>query len=206
MTAKALSLFLLLLIAGMSLSCEKLDALLAGASKGTLVASPGMSIEEIRRRSTFPLAKDYRSGNEVFTVLSDSIAFDFELAGTGLKWPRCRFYNLQRYGEAPIHYVQIQVSKNISWAEAKRQLQETGEKLKRDGWTPSVVDGKNAEERLTEALQGPAPGYQVGFLWTKGDISLNFDARRFPYAVNGEKADEGEPYEQELYIQTVEKK
>jgi hypothetical protein len=182
--------------------CQDLDKLLVGGSKGTLVAAPGMTFDEVKARSSLKLDGLADLGDEKVIALSDAAAFDFELAGTGIRFERCRYYALWNKKPDPgISYILLQATKNVSWAAIKKELLKTQEKLKADGWTPvTLEDGKNAAERLKDSLSEPAPAREIGFKWKKGDLALVFSARRFPQTITGENPDVGEPYNQELDI------
>jgi hypothetical protein len=175
-------------------------------NQGRIVAAPGMTFDEVRKASSLELPKGYRMDKEVAVVNSTPLAFDFELAGTNLRFRDCYFYSMWTRDPDPgLNYIQIQVDKNISWETAKKELVEIQDRLKKDGFTPVVLpaDGKNAEQRLQEALAGQAPGYSVGFGWTKGNILFIYTARRSPYAINGEDPNEGSHYEVELEIRNA---
>ena len=160
-----------------------------------------MTIAEVRAASSLPLAKAWSSGGETTVTLSDPIKFQFDLAGTGLSFPNSRFYSLWTKDPDPrLNYVQIQVSKNLTWAQVQGELLETQEKLKQDQWSPDVVNGMNAEERLKFALSAGAPARSVGFGWKKGEFALVFTARRFPQATSWEDPNQGANYELELEI------
>lgn len=181
--------------------CQDLDKILVGGSKGTVVAAPGMTFDEVKKGSTFKVQRETDLGGDKVMALSDAAAFDFELAGTGIRFEGCRYYALWQKGAAPgITEILLQATKNVSWATVKKQLLRTQEKLKADGWTPATVDGVNAEERLKQSLNEPAPAREIGFTWTKNGIALNFSARRFPQAMTTENPDVGEPYNLELDI------
>jgi len=182
-------LFFLLLLA-----CQSLDKLLAGPSQGTLLAAPGMTFDEVRKSTNFALDSVYHGGSQDYLTLSNAIAFEFQLAGTGLKFERCRFYSLQTMNPDPkIYYIQIQVEKNVTWKEAKAALNQTREKLKKEGWTPeSFPDGVDENT--------PAPPRDLAFTWTKGDLSFTYSARRFPQTITGEDPNQGSNYEQDLEI------
>ena len=160
-----------------------------------------MTFAEVRKASSLELPKEYRMDKEATVTNSTPLAFDFELAGTNLRFRSCYFYSLWTKDPDPgLNYIQIQLDKNISWNTAKKELVEIEGRLKEYGFSPVVLpaDGKNAEQRLQDALAGSAPGYSVGFGWTQNGISFVYTARRFPYAINGEDPNEGSHYEVEL--------
>jgi hypothetical protein len=183
-------------------ACQDLDKLLVGGSKGTLVAAPGMTFDEVKARSSLKLDGMADLGDEKVIALSDAAAFDFELAGMGIRFERCRYYALWNQKPDPgISYILIQATKNVSWAAIKRELQKTQDKLKTDGWVPLTgPDGRGAEEKLRDDLAEGAPAREIAYRWKKGDIILTLAARRFPQTIAGENPDVGEPYNQELDI------
>jgi hypothetical protein len=162
------------------------------AKKGSLVAAPGMSFEQVRKGSTLPLPKEYRMSDETTLTNSDIVEFEFKLAGTEFSASGCKFYSLWEKNAAPgLYHVQIQVDKNLTWASAKQRFLEIQGRLKSQGWRAVGM----GEPRLDSA-----PGYSVGSTWLWKDISLNLTARRFPYAINQEDPNEGAHYEIELDI------
>jgi hypothetical protein len=65
-----------------------------GDSQGTLVAKPGMTSAEIQRGSTL---KVNDGGLAEPPVLADDIVFDFVVAGTAIRLPKCRYYYMSTY-------------------------------------------------------------------------------------------------------------
>src|SRR6478735_9795421 len=58
-----------------------------GSSQGLLVARPGMTIAQVKAASSLPIvAKDDSP------AIGAGGVFDFEVAGTGLRFTRCRYY------------------------------------------------------------------------------------------------------------------
>ena len=55
-----------------------------GASRGTLVARPGMSIAEVKLASSLPIDAPDDS-----VAIGEGVVFDFQVAGTAIRLPRC---------------------------------------------------------------------------------------------------------------------
>ena len=66
-----------------------------GPAQGTLVAKPGMTITQMRRAST--LAIEPRAGTAAPATVSGGRVFDFVVAGTAIRFPRCRYYSISTF-------------------------------------------------------------------------------------------------------------
>lgn len=153
-----------------------------GKSEGTLVANIGMSLAEVAQRSTLKLANvfHYPSGGE---LQSGQAVFDLELAGTGLRFERCRFYWLMT-GKDDARLAEIIVYATPSdwtWDKLEPLQQSMRQKLRADGWQPGRFVYHTPEEQALHA--GAGDGY--GNYWLKDDVLLMLDPRPTETQISG---------------------
>jgi hypothetical protein len=149
--------------------------------QGTLVAAPGMTIAEMRSRSS--LKVDSVVGLPVY---SGGAIFNFHIAGTGIEFPRCRYYYITTFLKDPSHIESI----SIGTAQAKMTRAQlvnanTGlrARLKADSWETGHEVYRDAEDQQLHsgATRGPE-----GKLWLKGDIIVHIEERRLDDPRSGE--------------------
>jgi hypothetical protein len=157
-----------------------------GPSEGVLVARIGMTVDEMRRRSTLVLAESVGSALTGSTTVAGSGVFDFEVADTGTRFPRCRYYFIVtgNHGDPKIESMSIGIStEKVPRAELVAANRRVQDQLARDGWrTGRFV-------YATEALQhlhGGATESPRGFYWVKGDTLLRLESRRMDDEQPGE--------------------
>jgi hypothetical protein len=157
-----------------------------GPSEGVLVARIGMPIEEMRQRSSLALAKSVGSVLTGSTTVAGSGVFDFEVADTGTRFPRCRYYFIVtgNHGDPRIESMSIGIStEKVSRAELIAANQRVQEQLGRDGWrTGRFV---YATEEL-QHLHGGATESPRGFYWVKGDTLLRLESKHMDEEQAGE--------------------
>src|SRR4030095_16783514 len=83
-----------------------------GPSEGVLVARIGMTLEEMRERSSLALSKDVDSPLTGSTTVVGRPVFDFEIADTAMRFERCRYYFITtgNHGDRKIEAISIGVS------------------------------------------------------------------------------------------------
>ncbi len=157
-----------------------------GPSEGVLVARIGMSIDEMRRRSSLALAKGVESVLTGDTTVAGSGVFDFEVADSGTRFPRCRYYFIVtgNHGDPKIASMSIGIStEKVSRAELMAANRRVQDQLARDGWrTGRFV---YATEELQQ-LHGGATESPRGFYWVKGDSLLRLESKRMDEERPGE--------------------
>jgi len=158
-----------------------------GASQGLLVARPGMTIAQVKAKSTLPIdAKDDSA------AIGDGGVFDFEVEGTGLRFARCRYYFASTY----IHERGRIEGMSIGASLAKQPRAQVDaadaalrERLVAGGWRAGHEVYRTEEDRT---LHGGAERGPEGDMWLKNDIVLDIERKRMDEAVPGEAADAGE--------------
>lgn len=158
-----------------------------GASRGTLVARPGMSIAEVKRASTLPIdAKDDSP------AIGQGVVFDFQVAGTGIRLPRCRYYFASTYSHERTRIEGMSIGASTSKA-SRAEVEAADAALRRalvaDGWAAGHEVYRTEEDR---ALHGGAERGPEGDIWLKDAMVLNIERKRMDNAVPGEVADAGE--------------
>jgi hypothetical protein len=163
-----------------------------GDSQGTLVAKPGMTVDELVRASSLPMHPLPSPA-----VISDDIVFDFNVAGTAIRFPRCRYYYITTF----IHDREHIEGMSIGTAYEKMDLTALAamdlaarRQLAADGWLAGHEEFRTPDD---QALHGGALRGPEGDLWLKDGIVLDIGRKRMDEAVDGEDAGAGE------WIQTV---
>ena len=116
-----------------------------GMSEGKLVAGIGMPISEMRKRSTFEIEKTATSdvGDVTATIVA---VFDFELAGTGLRIPRCGGYWIDSTKSGVIEAIQIYPSvTKLTRGEVEAANRQIEQRLFADGWSKGHLSGDSIE-------------------------------------------------------------
>lgn len=160
-------------------------------SQGTLVAAPGMSVSDMIKDSTLKID---RGGNPAVPDQSQSqyaggAIFTFRVAGTGIEFPRCRYYFVTTFTNDRQHIESI----NVGTAQAsmsKSQLDSANAaaraQLKADGWLSGREVYRDEEDQRLHGLHGGKLRGDEGWLWLKGDTVLHLESRRIDDPVAGE--------------------
>jgi hypothetical protein len=158
-----------------------------GASHGVLVARPGMTIAEVKHASTLPIdAKDDS------VAIGEGVVFDFQVAGTGIRLPRCRYYFASTHTKDPGRIQGMSIGASLSkapWAEVERADAELRAKLVADGWLAGHEVYRTEDDR---ALHGGAERGPEGDMWLKDGVVLDIERKRMDDAVDGEAEHAGE--------------
>jgi hypothetical protein len=149
--------------------------------QGTLVAAPGMTIADMRIGSTLKI--DPAVGLPVY---SGGAIFNFRIAGTGIEFPRCRYYYISTLTRDPSRIDSI----NLGTAQAKMtraQLDAANAnlraRLKADNWLTGHEVYRDTEDQQLHsgATRGPE-----GKLWLKFDTIVHIEERRLDDPQPGE--------------------
>ena len=144
-----------------------------GDSRGTLVARPGMSIAEVKRASTLPI-----DAPDDAPAIGEGVVFDFELAGTGIRLPRCRYYFASTYTHDPTHIEGMSIGAStlkVSRAQAEAADARLRRALAADGWLTGHEEYRTEQDR---ALHGGAERGPEGDVWLKDEVVLNIERKR----------------------------
>jgi hypothetical protein len=169
-------------------------------SQGKLLASTGMTLDEVRQKSTLKLGEGYYSGVDAggysgprdTTISSSEVLFDFELAGSPkLQFKNCKYYQLRTGTDDDPKLIEINIGiaeQKMRWAELVKSMQQIEQLLIDEGWKPArYKDGTTASESLNKILKADAPAQlNAGFTWSKGDVALTLSAKRMRKAEKDE--------------------
>jgi hypothetical protein len=158
-----------------------------GASQGLLVARPGMTIAQVKAMSSLPIdAKDDSP------AIGAGGVFDFEVAGTGLRFARCRYYFASTYTDRRglIQGMSIGASLHKE-SRAAVEAADAGlrKRLVAGGWRAGHEVYRTEEDRALHEGRERGP---EGDMWLKDGIVLDIERKRMDEAVEGEAAGAGE--------------
>jgi len=146
-----------------------------GKSEGTLVANIGMPLEEVQKRSTLKLAETfhYPSGE---SLKASQAVFDLDVADSGLRLERCRFYWLHTLkNDSHLDHIAIYVTPpTLSRAELDAAEQALRQKLRDTGWLPGRFVYHTPEDQAQH--NGDADGY--GTYWLRNDVLFILESKR----------------------------
>ena len=141
-------------------------------SQGTLVAAPGMAVGRMISESSLRVQRG--SESELFSGarFGGAAIFDYDIAGTAMTFPRCRYYYITTYARRPSRIATINIG--IS-----------AEKLSR-----TALEAANRDIRARLIADG---WHRSGQLWVRSGIVLDLRSRRLDDPVAGEnRANAGE--------------
>lgn len=159
-------------------------------NRGTLVVTAGITVTEVKKRSTFDIGEGVRGlpGGSKHRGFNGSARFDWQLPGTSLTFKDCSYYSLLTgYGDDE-HIVDIQIitaQKYLTWEEIKAEMYDIEKRLLADGWKPvRYRDGTTATEYLKQQLEKPhLSKLESGFggsTYGKGDVFITLLGKRPP--------------------------
>jgi hypothetical protein len=167
--------------------------------QGTLVAAPGMTVAEMRSGSSLKI--DQTAGLPVY---AGGAIFNFRIAGTGIEFPRCRYYYITTVTNDPSLIDSI----NVGTAQAKMTRAQLAAanaalraRLKADNWETGHEVYRDA---LDQQLHSGATRGPEGKLWLKGDTIVNIEERRIDDPAPGEDSATAGAWIQNVYLSTRE--
>ncbi len=152
--------------------------------QGTLVAAPGMKVQDMISGSTLKITGTNPAlGNPRYV---GGAIFNFRVAGTAIEFPRCRYYLITTFTHDPGRIESI----NVGTAPAKMtraQLNAANAALrallKADGWLTGHEVYRDEQDRQ---LHGGKTRGEEGKLWLKGGTILDIEQRRLDDPKPGE--------------------
>jgi hypothetical protein len=157
-----------------------------GKSEGALVANVGMTLDEVRQRSSIQLPDAIDSKLTGEHLVIGSPVFDFEIAGTAIRFERCRYYWIEtgEHGDLHVESMNIGVSTNkLTHAELVAANQRVQQLLEQDGWQAGQYNYKTPE---LQALHGGITSSGHGYFWRKGGTLLHLVGKRMDDETPGE--------------------
>ena len=162
------------------------EAKLRGPSRGVLVVNVGMPIDDVRRRSTLPLAAPRSESLTGSSRLVGEDVFELDLADTGTRFEGCRYYFIvtRAHGDMHVESLNVGVSPHaMTRGEHDAERRRIQQRLQADGWVPGRFVNRTEEER---ALHGGQTTYGEGTYWLKDEALLHFEPKRVDDAQPGE--------------------
>lgn len=160
------------------------------SSRGVFVADIGMTIDEIKSRSSLKVPEPRHMGDGSYFG-EEELVFDFQIANSTVRFPQSRYYWITtKPNDRRV------VDMNIGISPRKMpmpQLQEFQQKLQSqlfaDGWMPGHYLAKSEE---TVHLWGGEKTAGDGRYWMKGETLLTFQQNRMDEAKRDEPKGSGE--------------
>jgi len=163
-----------------------MEGALTGKSRGVLVANVGMTIDEIRQRSTLPVAEASRESLTGSARLIAEVVFDLQIGDTGTRFEGCRYYFVVTRPRGSVHVESMNVGvspRAHARAEHDDEMRRTRERLTADGWAMGRFVYRRPE---AQALHGGAKTGGEGFYWLKGEALLHLEPKRVDEEQRGE--------------------
>lgn len=159
-------------------------------SQGVLSADIGMTIEEVKQRSSIKVKEPRLMGDESRMAVED-IIFEFRIGDSPVRFPRSRYYWLQTPKNDPhISVLNIGITPEKMSRTALDTFQRAAQmRLFADGWIPGHYI---ADSEKTVRLWGGKRTNGDGRYWAKGNTLLIFERSRMDEEKPGEPPDSGE--------------
>jgi hypothetical protein len=162
-----------------------------GRSEGLLVVRPGMTLEEMARRSTVKMETKSRYGGPAPVVAAGG-TFDVEVADTGLTLEKARYYfvSIATDGSGVVHGVSIGTAPfKLTRAELGTADEALRRRLAAGRWLTGHEVYRTAGDRVLHGGRAEGP---AGHVWLKDGVLLRLGARRMDDPIPGEPAGAGE--------------
>lgn len=159
-------------------------------SQGVLVADIGMTIDEVKARSTLRLKEPRVMGDGSRMGVEDRV-FDFRIGDTAVQFPRSRYYWLET-GKGDPHIVVLNIGitpQKMPKLELDAFQHRIQAELLADGWMPGHYLAKSEE---TVRMWSGRRTAGDGRYWAKGNTLLIFERSRMDEEKRGEAPGSGE--------------
>jgi hypothetical protein len=145
-----------------------------------------MPIDDVRRRSTLPLAAPRAESLTGSSRLVGEAVFELDVADTGTRFEGCRYYFIvtRAHGDPHVESLNVGVSPHaMTRGEHDAERRRIQGRLEADGWVSGRFVYGREEER---ARHGGATTYGEGMYWLKGQSLLHLEPKRVDEAQPGE--------------------
>lgn len=169
---------------------------LAG-SQGVLVAGIGMTLDEVKARSTLRLKEPRQMGDGSRMGVEQAV-FEFRIGNSGVRFPQSRYYWLEtgKAGDPHVTVLNIAITpRKMPKPDLDAFQRRLQGQLFADGWTPGHY---LAESEETVRMWSGRRTAGDGRYWAKGNTLLIFERSRMDEEKRGEAPGSGEYI---LYIQ-----
>jgi len=161
-----------------------------GRSQGVLSADIGMTLDEVRQRSSVKM-KEPRLMGDTSHMSVEQMVFDFKIGDSPVHFPQSRYYWL----ETPKHDTHITVlnigitPRKIPKPELETFQDAARQQLVADGWMPGHYVASSEE---TVRMWGGKRTIRDGDYWRKGGTLLMFETKRMDEQKRDEPPGAGE--------------
>lgn len=188
-----------------------LSACGAGKSQGTLVADIGMTLDDVKQRSSLAVVPGFRQGLTGSHLSIGTVVFDLQIGDSGVRFPVCRYYWLEtgNHDDPKLAHLNIGVS-NVKMPLPQLDAFEDGlrQQLKGHGFAACRFLN-NTEKQLQ--LSGGKPTTGDGRYYARGGTLVIFQRNRIDEQKRGEDPRAGEwilyfdivPRTQSTYVNLV---
>jgi hypothetical protein len=158
-----------------------LESLSVGQSRGVLVAGPGMTVDEMVRGSSLKLNTPAGAA-----VISAGEVFDFQIPGSTIVFPGCRYYFISTFthDRSRIQGISIGTShEKLTRAERDAADAALRGRLAADGWLTGHELYRDEED---QQLHGGLTRGPEGRVWLKDGTVLTIESSRVDEVAPGE--------------------
>jgi hypothetical protein len=161
-----------------------------GRSNGVLMADIGMTIDEVKRRSTLKF-KEPRLMRDGSHMGVENTVFDFQIGDSAMRFPQSRYYWMETpKGDTHITVLNIGITpRKMPKPELEGFRHKLQEQLFADGWMPGHILAKNEE---TIRMWSGSRTVGDGRYWAKRNTLLIFETNRMDEEKRGEAPGSGE--------------
>lgn len=155
-------------------------------SQGALVLDIGMLLADVRKQSSLELVAESRGGLTSEGRLIAEVVFDFQVAGSTLRFEGCRYYWITTDGkdESRIGEISVGISpQKMTRAELVEAHKRVQQRLQDDGWRSGAIHYRTPEE---QQLHGGATSMGRGYYWARGGTVLQLQGKRVDEERRGE--------------------
>ena len=156
------------------------------SSQGTLVAAPGMDVDDMKRRSSLKIK------GAADSVFADGGVFDITIGDTGFTFSGCRYYFITTSSRDRQQIDMMSIgtsSRKGSRAELEAANAALRARLAAGGWLAGHEVYRDEQDRR---LHGGAARGPAGAMWLKGETVLHILERRMDDRKPDEPSDAGE--------------
>jgi hypothetical protein len=159
-------------------------------SQGILAADIGMTIDEIKQRSTIKIAELQQTYGGSWKSVEE-IVFEFRIGDSPLRFPLSRYYWLETPKNDPrVSVMNIGITpRKLPKTDFEAFQRAAQTQLFANGWMPGHLVADSEE---TVRLWGGKRTSQDGRYWLKGNTVLSFERKRMDEAKRDEPPDSGE--------------
>ena len=155
-------------------------------AEGTLVVEPGMSVDDMKRRSTLKIKGSADS------VFASGGVFDFKIGDGGVTLANCRYYFITTTSKDRTHIDMMSIGtsqRKVSRTELEAQHAALRARLAEAGWLAGHEVYRDEQDRI---LHGRRTRGEPGAVWLKGDTVLHILEKRMDEGKAGDPKDIGE--------------